>query len=158
MEHQNTELLIAEIENDQQRKEILLFALNREDSLVNNRLIWVLTIQGFLFTAIALSLDKNIAQELFMRVAIFMGLAISIMGTYLSICANLHINRLKTQWGSLNTIVKDVSPFGSGPHRPKSITNLVGLSFLLPVCTGIAWLVILYAFRDIVLPCVTNCA
>ena len=72
MEHQNTELLIAEIENDQQRKEILLFALNREDSLVNNRLIWVLTIQGFLFTAVALSLDKNIAQELFMRVAIFM--------------------------------------------------------------------------------------
>jgi len=137
------ESLNSQKEKDQQRKEILLYALNREDSLVNNRLIWVLTIQGFLFAAVALSFEKEIAQNKFLFIISIVGIVISIMGTYLSVLANLHINKLKSQWGDIKTIVKDVSPFGSGAHRPKSFTNLVGLSFLLPLCTGIAWLAVL---------------
>ena len=135
-------------EKDQQRKDILLFALCREDSLVNNRLIWVLTIQGFLFAAVALSFEKGIEQKIYLLIISIVGIAISVMGAFLSVLANIHINKLKSQWGGIKTIVKDVSPFGSGPHRPESFTNLIGLSFLLPVCTGIAWVAVLLNFVE----------
>ena len=98
-------------EKDQQRKDILLFALCREDSLVNNRLIWVLTIQGFLFAAVALSFEKGIEQKIYLLIISIVGVAISVMGAFLSVLANIHINKLKSQWGGIKTIVKDVSPF-----------------------------------------------
>ena len=128
---------------DSERKEILLYALQREDNLVNNRLIWVLTIQGFLFAAVALSKEKNIEPDSFVNIIGFMGLAISSMGSILSLWANKQIDGIRSQWTELKDVVQDVSPFGAGPHKSNLSANLFGLSLFLPIFTGVAWLLIL---------------
>ena len=128
---------------DSERKEILLYALQREDALVNNRLIWVLTIQGFLFAAVALAKERGVQPENFIKIIGSMGIVISCMGTTLSVLANRQINGIKLSWGNLASVTQDVSPFGSGPHKKKSLKNYFGLSFFLPVFTGIAWVLVL---------------
>ena len=134
---------------DGERKEILLFALQPEDSLVNNRLVWVLTIQGFLFAAVALAIEKGIEHGWFLYIISIMGIIIAVISTVLSFRANIHINTLKDQWGDLTQIVQDVSPFGSGQHKRSSPYNLVGLSFWLPLFTGVAWVFVLLGVKGI---------
>lgn len=130
---------------DDERKQILLYALQREDALVNNRLVWVLTMQGFLFAAVALSLEKDVDLNLFYaNILGCLGLGLSIMGAFLSWWSNSSIKCIRKKWGDIESTLDDVSPFGSDGHASDAKTNHFGLSVFLPVSTGLAWALILY--------------
>ena len=59
------------------KAEIIRAIIRDENQLVNQRITWLLTIQGFLFTALSLSL-KNPSAENIVWIFILIGISVSL--------------------------------------------------------------------------------
>ena len=126
-------------------RKILLFALEREDKLINNRISWVLTFEGFMFAAYTF-LNKNMAAELPIETMKYvyplLGGFIALMGAILVIWGNVSIASIRKEWGKFEGNDTQVSPFGSVGHSKNRVTNFFGLSFFIPLSCLAAWIVI----------------
>jgi hypothetical protein len=93
--------------NSQKRRyyEYLSHQIGREDSLVNNRLTWLLTTQGLLFAAFALVLEKDGAQLLkneLIKVLPLVGIVLSILCLLGVVGAIVTIRGLQKRWRKLD--------------------------------------------------------
>jgi|CXWL01.1.fsa_nt_gi hypothetical protein len=87
--------------------------VNREDSLVNNRMGWVLQLNGFLFAALALAgKDMPLHLSMFFQLAIpIVGLITSIAGFIGVRAAHRQLDYLKSLW-SIQAFPDWPRPFG----------------------------------------------
>ena len=114
--------------------------IEREDGLVNNRLTWILTTQGLLFTAFALTasegIDPNI-KDILLKALPWIGLLVGLVGCLGILAANLAIQGLKKQWRVLNYNYVP-RPFGG------DIISIFGLipCLSLPIIFIAAWIYI----------------
>ena len=78
--------------------------INHEDSLINNRLTWLLTIQGLLFTGYGLALRETTkSSDLISLIFILkgLGLATSFLGFTGILAASLAIREVERKWLSI---------------------------------------------------------
>ena len=138
------ELLEQDLSKEEQKVcyEYVAHQIEREDGLIHNRLTWMLTTQGFLFTALILigqrSQVSNIMFDLLIDIIPLTGVILSLMGFVGVFAAYLAISDLKKWWKRM-IYIKYPRPFGGKQaHR-------LGLapSLLLPVLLGLIWLDIL---------------
>ena len=118
--------------------------ITREESLINNRLTWTLTFNGFLFASVALIGKKQIHPQL----EIILHLIIPIVGTAVAgfgilgvIAAYLAIHQQRKEWGHLlNNYPK---PGG------KSLASWSGriASLLIPATMLAAWISIFFVLK-----------
>lgn len=122
--------------------EYLAKQIEREDSLVNTRITWMLTSQGFLFAALALIVNKDARAELY-KILVFIlpltGASLSLIGLFGVYAANSALRKLKAKWPDIEDD-KFVRPFGG--KTASFIGNIPCYS--LPVTMCIIWLFILY--------------
>jgi hypothetical protein len=105
------------IEGDinKQRYDCIASQINREDSLINYRLTWTLTLNGFLFAALGFLGSKDCAVQdiyTFFRWALpLTGIIVSFAGFCGVLAAHLQIHYLTKEWAKLNDS-RWVRPFG----------------------------------------------
>ncbi|MHC5748934.1 MAG: hypothetical protein ACYTXT_45310, partial [Nostoc sp.] len=81
--------------------DIAVRQLERELSLINNRISWMLTFQGFLFATIALVANKNTEQAIrivFRNVIPTIGIVVAFLALIGVHAAHLSIKSIKTRW------------------------------------------------------------
>lgn len=87
------------------RYEYIAHQINREDNLVNFRLTWALTLNGFLFAALGFLAGKEVPNKsllAFFHWALpLTGTTVSLVGLLGVIAAQLQINHLAKQWREL---------------------------------------------------------
>ena len=132
--------------NNEKEKEILLFALTREDLLMHNRLSWVLTFQGLLFAS-ASFLTNNMSVVLPINTMRFtypiLGVFVAIFGMGIQVWGAISIGQIRKRWGEIENKEAKSSPFGIGGHNQTGPTMPFGLSFCILFSCFIAWAVIL---------------
>lgn len=121
--------------------EDIAFQINREDSLINNRLIWTLQLNGFIFAALAFTTKDTMTQ-----IRVFCLLVLPVVGFFVSasglcgvVAAHMQIENLKNQW--ISYADKEwVMPFG------KKVSFYMGLipSIVPQLVLITAWLFLLY--------------
>jgi ABC-type dipeptide/oligopeptide/nickel transport system permease component len=98
-----------------QRYEFIAHQINREDSLVNNRLTWTLTLNGFLFTALGFLAGKEAPNQkildFFHWALPLTGCAVTLAGFLGIVAAGIQIKYLTTEWKKLED-EQWVRPFG----------------------------------------------
>ncbi len=105
------------IERDiyKERYEYIAHQISREDSLINNRLTWTLTLNGFLFAALGIiGSANNSAKEIvkFLNWALpLTGIAVSFSGFCGVLAAHIQIHYLTKAWKELGDN-RWVRPFG----------------------------------------------
>jgi len=128
---------------DSEIKDVLLYSLQREDNLINNRLIWVLTFQGFLFAVAAISFTGGKPPEYFISAVASLGAFTSGLGVFLSIWGNGSILKIRNKWSEYDGYAKEVSPFTSVQNNTTRFSVFFGLSVFMPLSICVAWLWIL---------------
>lgn len=114
--------------------------IDKEIDLVNNRLSWMLSFQGFLFASISIvtSKESEVTLRTFLRDAFsFAGIAVAVL-TLIGVCASaLHRDSLKRQWTKLE--YQDFPPLSSKP-----LISTMGriTSFGIPVTIIIVWIAV----------------
>lgn len=126
------------------QQELIIGNLKREDGLVNSRLSWLMTTQGFLFASwglvIGLNFKNNIvASSVLACLGIFLCLA-AITVIHIS---HGFIEKLKSKWKALEG-EDEITPFGIDVFGAKSGWKYMGLSYMLPFGCIVAWVALLF--------------
>lgn len=126
-----------------------------EDNLINNRLGWLLTSQGLLFSAFALSLDKNTKSidVGILHISIFLvGIVMGIISFTIVLQARLAIEGLHSIWNEVRSF-SDKSDYPrltgglkSGTNRNIFCIALSWLVVLIPLAFVGAWVAILLSY------------
>ena len=117
--------------------------IEREQGLVNNRLSWMLTFQGFLFAAIALVVNKDTeptVRVVFRNVIPAIGIAVALLALIGIHAAALSSNEIKAKWKQRDGFQQYPPTFGT----PK--ISLLGriTSYGIPTSVIVAWLLLLF--------------
>ena len=125
------------------QQKLIISNLTREDGLVNSRLSWLMTAQGFLFASWGLVIGSTFGRKIaasivFACLGIFLCLA-AIIVIHIS---HKFIEDLKTKWEALEG-KSEVSPFGIDVFGISSRVKFLGLSYMLPCGCIIAWCALL---------------
>ncbi len=116
--------------------------LSREDNLINNRLSWMLTIQGLLFAALSILTKKNDGvQALFetLKTVIPIVGGISALSVFVTvIIAHVSLYYLHKEWLLHHRSIKP-SPFGLQKEGGHHFWNMVSPSVLLPFALMVTW-------------------
>jgi hypothetical protein len=94
-------LLIKKFNNYKELNDYAVLQLERELNLINNRLSWMLTFQGFLFTTIALTANNNTdwAIGMGLRYGIpSIGMLVAFLALFGIHAAHLSITNIRTRW------------------------------------------------------------
>jgi len=134
-------------QNNRQYYEDLARQIEREDNLINTRMTWLLTLQGFLFTALALimKVDDGGLYFLLMVLLPLTGVILSVFGFYGVWGANIALKELKEIWyeryekNGNPEKEKFIRPFGNNVASKKGGVP----SFYLPIILAVVWLLIL---------------
>ena len=115
-----------------------------EQTLINNRMTWLMTFQGFLFAAYAVAMNKDNdekTRDLIYFIIPLAGLLMAFFATFGLIAAHFAINGIKDKFNTLNLSPNLVTPFS------KSKTAIMGRigAFSFPVVIIITWLIIFFA-------------
>ncbi len=116
-----------------------------EDNLINNRLGWLLTSQGLLFSAYAFSLGKENISKLHIVIFI-LGISISIISFIIVSQAQMAIESLRKSWQDLeNFSDKELFPqltsgLKSNESRSSSDHLLSRSVLAIPLAFFIAWI------------------
>ncbi|MBW4484681.1 MAG: hypothetical protein KME14_19270 [Tildeniella torsiva UHER 1998/13D] len=116
--------------------------LERELNLINNRISWMLTFQGFLFAAIALVANQNTDQAIrtmFGIVVPIIGIAVAFLALVGVHAAYLSIKDIKETWK------KKLGHWEYSPAFGTPRSSLLGRvpSYGIPVSIIIAWFIFL---------------
>lgn len=126
--------------------EYLSKQIEREDGLVNTRMTWLLTSQGFLFAALALIAKKgDVREDLYSFLTIIFpvtGIVLSIVAFLGVHAANLALRDLKKHWNNFKDDEIFVRPFGN--QTMKTFGDFP--STLLPILLFLIWVSILIFF------------
>lgn len=99
------------------RYDAIAFQVDREDELLNKRLTWSLTINGFLFAALGLISDIEKSKieiiNIFTYAVPYVGFVVSVAALFGVIAANSQILYLRSEWKALGNSPW-VRPFGKG--------------------------------------------
>jgi hypothetical protein len=132
--------------------EFIAHQINREDSLINFRLTWALTLNGFLFAAIGVSGNQGISDPAlvpFLHIVVpITGFLISLFGFFGVRAAQVQIDYLRDEWRSLNER-RWPRPFGGDDHQflLRRAFVLGHLSSLMPPLVLMAvWTVLAYSW------------
>lgn len=118
--------------------DIAVRQLERELSLINNRISWMLTFQGFLFATIALVANKNTEQAIrlvFRNVIPTIGIVVAFLALIGVHAAHLSIESIKTRWKQNLDYLEYSQAFGT------STSSILGRvpSYGIPISIIIAW-------------------
>lgn len=115
--------------------------VEREQVLINNRISWMLTFEGFLFAGLALAGDSKSTPEF--RRAIketfpLVGATVAVLTVFGVLAATLAIVNAKTFWKNLVGTAGFPTPHGS------LTASILGraTSFGVPIAVAVAWVVI----------------
>ncbi|MBE9005078.1 hypothetical protein IQ259_08505 [Fortiea sp. LEGE XX443] len=117
--------------------------IEREQNLVNNRLSWMLTFQGFLFASIALVANKDTEPSIrlvFRNVIPAIGIAVALLAFIGIHAAALSSNEIKAKWKQRAGFQDYPPTFGT------SKISLLGriTSYGIPTSVVLAWLLLLF--------------
>jgi hypothetical protein len=122
--------------------EYMSHQIEREDGLINTRITWMLTFEGFLFATLALiGQQGTVRPELYAAAKNTLPVLGALIGflAYLSVEAALSaLKHLKSGWESRDP--KELFPRAFGKRRPHHMAALH--SRLLPLAVVIAWICI----------------
>jgi hypothetical protein len=115
--------------------------IERENDLINNRLSWMLTFQGFLFAALALVVNKDTEPAvglIFKNVLPIIGIAVALLAFLGVLAAYISIDNIKQKWKK---------QLGNQQYPPAHGTPLASFlgritSYGIPISIVIAWLLI----------------
>jgi hypothetical protein len=115
--------------------------VEREDTLVNQRLSWLLTVEGFLFAAVAILANKD--SEAIIKTFLFWAIPLTGLGAAISVIfavvvAHQSVESIRRDWCTLPPEIKDQkpSPFGGAHiHIP-----WIGPSFVIPIIISLVWI------------------
>lgn len=116
--------------------------VSREDNLINNRLSWMLTIQGLLFAALSVLATENegvqaLLETLKTVIPIVGGIsALAVFGTV--IIAHVSLYNLHKEWLLHHSAIKP-SPFGLQKEGGHHFWNMFSPSLLLPLALVVIW-------------------
>jgi hypothetical protein len=118
--------------------DIAVRQLERELSLINNRISWMLTFQGFLFATIALVANKNTEQAIrivFRNVIPTIGIVVAFLALIGVHAAHLSIKSIKTRWK------QNLDYLEYSPALGTSTSSILGRvpSYGIPISIIIAW-------------------
>lgn len=122
--------------------EIAVRQLERELSLINNRISWMLTFQGFLFATNALVANKNTEQAIrivFRNVIPTIGIVVAFLALIGVHAAHLSIKSIKTRCKQNWDYLDYSQAFGTSPS---SILGRIP-SYGIPISIIIAWFIFL---------------
>ncbi len=126
------------------QQDLIIGNLKREDGLVNSRLSWLMTAQGFLFASwglvIGSNFDKKIAAS---TVFACLGIFYCLVAIALNHISHKFIKDLKSKWKALEGEV-EINPFGIDAFGAGSKLKYIGLSYMLPSGCIVAWLGLLF--------------
>jgi hypothetical protein len=115
--------------------------IEREQGLVNNRLSWMLTFQGFLFAAIALVINKDTeptVRIVFRNVIPAIGIAVALLALIGIHAAALSSNEIKAKWKQRDGFQQYPPTFGT---RKISLLGRI-TSYGIPTSVVVAWLLL----------------
>ena len=123
----------------------LAHQIEREDSLVCNRINWFLVSQGFLFAAagvITTSVMKNCLKIITIKIIAFLGGFIGIIVFVGVIGAEISIWNLRNHWKKIESDYIDFFPQPYG----KGCASILGCfpRILIPIALASAWIYIYY--------------
>ena len=142
---------ISEIAPNKKAYDAYCKQVDREDKLINNRLSWMLTTEGLLFSALALmassnanmQVDKGIVAALKQCIPII-GIVIPASALIAIISAHRVVNKLQEHWTKLEHYFPyHPSPFGSHHFA----FPILGPSVVLPLSIIAAWCWIIYQIK-----------
>jgi hypothetical protein len=113
--------------------------LERELNLINNRLSWMLTFQGFLFTTTALAANNNTDQTMSMGLKYgipFVGILVAFLALFGIHAAHLSITNIRTRWKWYGGYLGYSLAFGNPDARKYGRIPSYGI----PISIIIAWL------------------
>lgn len=124
-----------------QYDEVVRSMIQQENELINQRLSWLTTVQGLLFTALGFSWEKTGAHRL-VNVLIFLGVAISVIVLQAITFATMAMWRLH-HWWEQNKPASYKGPDIIGLPPPKIITaKYIGAWSFIPLLFIIAWVAV----------------
>lgn len=130
-----------------QRYDAIVHQIDREDSLINYRLTWTLTLNGFLFAALAFLGSKESPEprieEFFHWALPAAGFFISVAGLLGILAAFIQIHYLTEQWSELKDS-RWPRPFGDKKH-----SYFIGTipSFLPPLVLVAVWVGLFFVWH-----------
>lgn len=117
--------------------------IEREQGLVNNRLSWMLTFQGFLFASIALVVNKDTEPAIrlvFRNVMPTIGIAVALLALIGIHAAALSSSEIKAKWKQRDGFQHYPPTFGT---RTISLLGRI-TSYGIPISVVLAWLLLLF--------------
>ena len=123
-----------------------------ENALINNRLGWLLAIQGFLFAGYGLILKEGIKNPYcfwFVIIIFFMGISSSIIVFFETVGAHESIESLKIYWENNKEedkiVIKDLPELTGGSPKDKKNKKLRlhRAAYGIPIVFFIAWCVLI---------------
>ena len=138
-----------ETEKLREIEKIIRGMIEHENSLMNNRIGWMLAFNGFLFTAISISISQKASGNslIFINVIISVVGIVTAVSTFIALKISMKaIHRLKTKW-LLETPkppgFQEIGVMGyEVPQKYKWILILVPW-FIFPILMASVWLIIL---------------
>ncbi|NEU77979.1 hypothetical protein [Nostoc sp. UIC 10630] len=117
--------------------------IEREQGLINTRLSWMLTFQGFLFASIALVVNKDTEPSVrlvFRNVIPAIGIAVALLALVGVHAAALSSNGIKAKWNQRGGFQQYPPTFGS------PTISLLGrvTSYGIPTSVVLAWLLLFF--------------
>ncbi|MDX1955185.1 MAG: hypothetical protein SFU20_06590 [Chitinophagaceae bacterium] len=114
-----------------------------EQTLINNRMTWMMTFQGFLFATYAVAMNKENdvnTSELIFFIIPLAGMFMAFFSIFGLIAAHFAIDGIKAKFNKLNLEGGLVAPFS------KSWTAILGRigAFSFPIVIIITWIVIFF--------------
>lgn len=117
----------------------LAHQIEREDGLINTRITWMLTFEGFLFAALALVADKESDQtiQFALKYALpLIGLVVAILAFFAIGAALSVLATLKKQWDPAK-FPDHIRPFGGDEQHAMGAAFARGL----PTAIAVLWLI-----------------
>jgi hypothetical protein len=128
--------------------ELSIQQIEYEQELVNNRLSWMLTFQGFLFGSLAIVASSDTIQAArvtFKNVIPSLGILVSVLAILGVYASSLSIDVVRRKWKKY----PDVSqcPLDIGVGKASVLARVT--SYGIPSATILAWLLILLGLGDL---------
>lgn len=127
------------------QQELIIGNLTREDGLVNSRISWLMTAQGFLYASWGLVMGSSFENKIAAStVFAFLGIFLCLVAMVVIQISHRFIEDLKSRWKALEGDESGVTPFGIDIFGESSRFRYIGLSYMLPSGCVVAWVVLLF--------------
>lgn len=115
--------------------------IDQENTLINNRLSWMLTFQGFLFATLALIASKDTPQSIslaFRNVVPIVGIVVAFLALLGVFAAYISIDNTKRKWK------KRLENHQYPPAHGTALASILGriTSYGIPISLILAWFIL----------------